>query len=124
MIGNEGSVRLYNDLVHEYPEMAICWADILPSIADAAERLQVIDGDHHTPDTDSQSSPITGTQPSLVASTTDTDTPTASPASTLLASTRTYSPPRYICAECGHPFDRAQRARDCANKDLGLSWYN
>ncbi|KIM21826.1 hypothetical protein M408DRAFT_333209 [Serendipita vermifera MAFF 305830] len=25
------------------------------------------------------------------------------------------------CSECGHLYDRAQRARDCANKDRGLT---
>ncbi|KIM19551.1 hypothetical protein M408DRAFT_31118 [Serendipita vermifera MAFF 305830] len=28
---------------------------------------------------------------------------------------------RYKCAVCNHPYDRDQRARDCANKDLGLT---
>ncbi|KIM20107.1 hypothetical protein M408DRAFT_30647 [Serendipita vermifera MAFF 305830] len=54
--------------------------------------------------------------PALASTSSPTTHTTPSP-----ASSHTPSQKRYRCAICSRSFDRIQRARDCANKDLGLT---
>lgn len=117
-------LALYDDLVHKDPEMAISLADLLADGAgsfgsqNAVEPIPLI-----TPvkgDTDLDTS--TETQPDTLVDAAGpfTDSVQAAPQASTSHTRRRY---KYECVVCRHWYDRAQRARDCANRDRGLTPY-
>ncbi|KIM27612.1 hypothetical protein M408DRAFT_167835 [Serendipita vermifera MAFF 305830] len=104
-------VKLYDELVEKYPELVMEEDGSLPNLAHAPGTTK---GQGGTED----SSSVTLVQEAVAS----TSSPEAN--TTLVTSgSNTGRRKRYKCAICNRSYDRDQRARDCANKDLGLTPY-
>lgn len=105
-------LSLYHDLVRTDPEMAINLTDLLESGPGAVGQT----------DTAEAVPPITNAnrQSNSLAEETSPSTNFASPTPPVDGphDRRRYN---YYCVVCGRPHDRAERARDCSNRDLGLT---
>ncbi|KIM22285.1 hypothetical protein M408DRAFT_291639 [Serendipita vermifera MAFF 305830] len=115
----EECIRAYYDFVRTYPEMSIDLMDLPPSTADAAKDSTIVENDQPSLRTGRQLTPTVGPSSSIIPSTNGTNATTNCPETTTAPTSSTRM--RYYCVECGHPFNRLQRARDCAYKDLGLT---
>lgn len=115
----EECIRAYYDFVCTYPEMSIDLMDLPPSTADAAKDSTIVENDQPSLRTGRQLTPTVGPSSSIIPSTNGTNATTNCPETTTAPTSSTRM--RYYCVECGHPFNRLQRARDCAYKDLGLT---
>ncbi|KIM19552.1 hypothetical protein M408DRAFT_31119 [Serendipita vermifera MAFF 305830] len=101
--------KLYDELVKKYPELAMDEDAPWPNPAHAPSTMKAFM--LHT-DTSSAAS-----DQGAVAFTSSPETNTTPVTSGSSTSHRQ----RYKCAICNRRYDRDQRARDCANKDLGLT---
>jgi hypothetical protein len=118
--------KQYDDLVRDYPELAVSLADIPPAIQDAifpnipSENSKYTRSNQFTTEITSQNSTTTSLQDTLDS---------ASVYSAPLATRPSPSIPRvgyqykHHCLECGAGFDRGTRARDHRFKDLGQTPY-
>lgn len=98
-------VKLYDELVEKYPELVMEEDGSLPNLA-------------HAPGTTKGQRGTEGaSKPGMSKVGAEANT-------TLVTSgSNTGRRKRYKCAICNRSYDRDQRARDCANKDLGLTPY-
>ncbi|KIM25571.1 hypothetical protein M408DRAFT_26120 [Serendipita vermifera MAFF 305830] len=109
-------LALYHDLVRTDPEMAISWTDLLASGATALAYPDSVETAPPAIATDSNSDHHS--EPLVEETSPSTNAAQPTPPSSGSHAHRRYN---YHCAVCNHPYDRAQRARDCANRDRGLT---
>lgn len=111
-------VSLYDGLVGEHPAIAMDVSDMLNS-SNSGENKRALPV--HASFPDSMSLSVIGVEsPAVGNSGNFTSPPTTTRVSSTSRKGRSYN---HYCAECGAPFDRASRARDCANKDLDQKPY-
>lgn len=108
-------LALYEDLVRADPELAISWMDLFatgPSAAGYPDTTEMV----------TNVNSIANEDRPLDSTTEEANPSTSSAQPTPLTSgshvCRRYN---YSCEVCGRPQDRAERARDCANRDRGLT---
>lgn len=120
--GCQDCLALYRDLVLKDPEMAMSWADLLASGAGAVGHVKALETVLPIKQIEVDTSVVTSadaqSESYVGATSPSTDSVQATPPASNSHARRRYN---YYCEVCGHSYDRAQRARDCANRDTGLT---
>lgn len=113
---SDGYVALYDNRVRVDPDTAISLTSILANGTDVVVVPNVIEANSHTTDTDTNANRQSESLLEDSSSLTNSSQPAVSAPGS--HARRRYN---YNCVVCNQPYDRAQRARDCANRDRGLT---
>lgn len=125
---SQESADLYDELVREYPGIAVDLSDMLQSTLDASTACKnpnTLLSIHPIPKEDPGSLPTRSIGSTPAAGTNVQAAPTSSPpiATPRTLRGRTCRSKNFCCVVCGETFDRVSRARDCAFRDLGETPY-
>ena len=110
------AVELFDDLVRKYTEMVLGLADLLSSVPDTSD-IEIDQDETSSPGMDQAT--LDQEEESPPAASTSSSSLVAGPSNTV---SRVHHRNKiHQCIVCGTQFDRFSRARDCKNKDLGLT---
>ncbi|KIM30280.1 hypothetical protein M408DRAFT_328318 [Serendipita vermifera MAFF 305830] len=114
-------LALYHDFVRTDPEMAISLEDLRTNGMDVIGHPSSVEATLPAIDMSTDTSPLTNEdrQSESLVEETSPSTNSTSP-TPIISGSHAHRRYNYQCVVCGQLHDRAERARDCANRDEGL----